>query len=167
MMGHILARVHECDHLIGTAKSAATKAAKPARKPAPPASAKTEAIMRDIAADEARSEQDPIDLQAYGDNLQQVQTYSDAVFGLIGQAQAKAKERSLFSGAGIEQLKAAGVLMRSARERIALWRALYDPTYALWEKLSERHDLKKAALEKLHPHGAQQFYDQVHKEVTG
>ena len=166
MMGHILTRVHDCDQLIGTAKSAIKQAAKPAHKPAPPASAKTEAIMRDFAADDAQADQDPIDLQAYGDNLQQMQTYFDAVFDLIKQAQAKVKDHGIFAPSPIEQVKAAGDLLRSARERIALWKALYDPTYALWEKLSPRHDLKKAEMEKLHPHGAQQFYDQVHKEVT-
>ncbi len=160
MMGHILDRVHACDQAILQAKKAAKDAAKPPRKPMKPASARTEEIMQAFAADEAQAEQDPIDLRAYQENLEQLQVYFDAVFDLLKKARAIGKH------ANIEEVKQADALFRSARERIAHWKALYDPTYKLWEKLSPRHELKKADMEKLHPHGAQEFYDQVHKEVA-
>jgi sulfur carrier protein ThiS len=164
MMGHIVGRVHDCDQAILEAKKAMKGAGKKGKSK--PASAGVEKVMQAFAEDEAQAERDPVDLQAYRENLEQMQVYFDAVFGLIKEAQAKSQEKGIFSGAGIEEAKAAGELLRSARERLGQWKPLYDKTYKLWEALSPRHELDKAAMEKLHPHGAQEFYDQVHKDVT-
>ena len=146
MMGHVTGRLHDCEKAVHEAE----KAAKP-KKPG-----KQDTRPNVFAEEEEAEAQDELDLKAYTDNLEQMKTYFDAVFGLLNRAEKKLKDTGIFSGSGIDNAKEAYPWIKDAGDQLRIWDALYTPTYKLWEKLAPTHKLDKAAMERLHPHGAQE-----------
>ena len=139
MLGHINTRITEVVKAEGAAKKAA--AAGPA--------------AGDEHGDEVKAE-----LEIYRGNVEQMEEFAKMVFGKLWQAEEKLKEWSLLGGNKVEE---AMPLIYQTGDQIKLWDKLYGETFKIFQKLGAEAKLDKAALEKLHVHGAQMRWDEVNK----
>ena len=165
MLGHINTRVGEIAKAVQELTRALAKAAKP--KPVDPAPVigpptQEQAQAKD-EADHQRADDVRAQLDTYNNNIAQMKTYSDAVFGILFKAEARMKDDGFFSDNAITRLLDAGKMVKQAEDEIKLWDGLYWPTYSMYEAISKSvTGLDKSRLEKLHVAGAKARCKQVY-----
>ena len=144
MLDHLGRRLNEIGKAVSGMKSAQ---AAPASGPAAPAPA---------APDNSA------ELEAFNGNKADMQRYHDTAFNKVNEAKKVLEGGSSPSVA----FREFGALIKQVEDLLENWQRKYDETYKLFEKLSPTMALDKAALERLHPHGAREYCAKTKKDAT-